>query len=236
MGRLAVDIGGTFTDLVHFDEESGNLEAEKSLSTPRDLTQGVLDTIDLSGIEPAAVSFFVHGGTTVINAITERKGVRTALVTTQGFRDVLEIARGNRPDMYNLRFQKPAAFVPRRRRFEVRERIDAQGQEIEPLAQADLEAVVEQCRRQAIEAIAVQFLHSYVAPEHEAACAAYLREKLPDVAVTASHEITREWREYERGNTAVLNAYVQPIVQRYFTKLEGALRKLGIDCPFTAMQ
>ena len=236
MGRLAVDIGGTFTDLVHFDEESGNLEAEKSLSTPRDLTQGVLDTIDLSGIEPGAVSFFVHGGTTVINAITERKGVRTALVTTKGFRDVLEIARGNRPDMYNLRFQKPAAFVPRRRRFEVRERIDAEGQEIEPLEQADLEAVVERCRQQAIEAIAVQFLHSYVAPEHEAACAAFLREKLPDVAVTASHEITREWREYERGNTAVLNAYVQPIVQRYFTKLEGALRELGIDCPYTAMQ
>ena len=135
-----------------------------------------------------------------------------------------------------LRFQKPVAFVPRRRRFEVRERIDAQGCEIEPLEQADLEAVVEQCRKQAIEAIAVQFLHSYVAPEHEAACAAFLREKLPDVAVTASHEITREWREYERGNTAVLNAYVQPIVQRYFTKLEGALRELGIDCPFTAMQ
>ena len=236
MGRLAVDIGGTFTDLVHFDEESGSLEAEKSLSTPRDLTQGVLNTIDLSGIEPRDVSFFVHGGTTVINAITERKGVRTALVTTKGFRDVLEIARGNRPDMYNLRFQKPVAFVPRRRRFEVRERIDAQGHEIEPLEQADLEAVVEQCRKQAIEAIAVQFLHSYVAPEHEAACAAFLREKLPDVAVTASHEITREWREYERGNTAVLNAYVQPIVQRYFTKLEGALRELGIDCPFTAMQ
>ena len=147
MGRLAVDIGGTFTDLVHFDEESGSLEAEKSLSTPRDLTQGVLNTIDLSGIEPRDVSFFVHGGTTVINAITERKGVRTALVTTKGFRDVLEIARGNRPDMYNLRFQKPVAFVPRRRRFEVRERIDAQGHEIEPLEQADLEAVVEQMPR-----------------------------------------------------------------------------------------
>ena len=236
MGRLAVDIGGTFTDLVHFDEGSGNLEAEKSLSTPRDLTQGVLDTINLSGIEPGSVSFFVHGGTTVINAITERKGVRTALVTTKGFRDVLEIARGNRPDMYNLRFQKPVAFVPRRRRFEVRGRIDAEGREIEPLEQEDLEVVVEQCRRQAVEAIAVQFLHSYVAPEHEAECAAFLRERLPDVAVTASHEITREWREYERGNTAVLNAYVQPIVQHYFTKLEDALRALGIECPYTAMQ
>ena len=126
--------------------------------------------------------------------------------------------------------------MPRRRRFEVRERIDAEGHEIDPLHREDLEAVVEQCRKQAVEAIAVQFLHSYVAPEHEAACAAFLRERLPDVAVTASHEITREWREYERGNTAVLNAYVQPIVQRYFTKLEDALRTLGIECPYTAMQ
>jgi N-methylhydantoinase A len=236
MGRLAIDIGGTFTDLVHFNEDSGDLEAAKTLSTPGDLTQGVLNTIEYSGIDPNGVAFFVHGGTTVINAITERKGVRTALVTTAGFRDVLEIARGNRPDMYNFRFQKPVTYVPRRWRYEVRERIDPQGNEITPVDRTDLEAIVAQCQKQQIEAIAIQFLHSYVAPEHEAECAAFLREKLPDVSVTASHEITREWREYERANTTVLNAYVQPIVQHYFTKLEGALHKLGIDCPFTAMQ
>ena len=236
MGRLATDIGGTFTDLVYFDEDTGALKVAKSLSTPRDLTQGVIDTIHLSEIAPGDVTFFVHGGTTVINAITERKGVKTALVTTMGFRDVLEIARGNRPDMYNLRFQKPPPFVPRRLRFEVRERVDTRGEELEALVLADLDPVIEECRRQEVEAVAVQFLHSYAAPEHEAACAAYLREHLPGVAVTASSEITREWREYERANTAVLNAYMQPIVQRYFDRLESALSEIGVDCNLTAMQ
>ena len=236
MGRLASDIGGTFTDLVYFDDQTGVLKVEKSLTTPKNLTKGVEDTIRLAQIDPNTVDFFVHGGTTVINAITERKGAKTALVTTVGFRDVLEIARGNRPDLYNLSFEKPTPFVPRRLRFEVRERIDAQGRELEPLQLADLDAVVRRCQAEGVEAIAIQFLHSYAAPEHEAACATYLRDKLPGVAITASHEITREWREYERANTAVLNAYVQPIVQRYFDSLEGSLRGQGLDCPFAAMQ
>ncbi|MBT3626768.1 MAG: hydantoinase/oxoprolinase family protein [Rhodospirillaceae bacterium] len=236
MGRLASDIGGTFTDLVYFDEASGELKVEKSLTTPKDLTLGVEDTIRLAQVEPEKIDFFVHGGTTVINAITERKGAKTALVTTAGFRDVLEIARGNRPDLYNLNFEKPVPFVPRRLRFEVRERMDAAGNEVEPLTLADLDAVVERCRAENVEAVAIQLLHSYAAPAHEAACAEYLREKLPGVAITASHEITREWREYERANTAVLNAYVQPIVQRYFASLEGSLKGQGLDCPFAAMQ
>ncbi len=236
MGRLATDIGGTFTDLVYFDEASGELNVAKALSTPSDLTEGVKDTIALAELRPEDVVFFVHGGTTVINAITERKGVKTALVTTAGFRDVIEIGRGNRPDLYNLQFEKPRPFVPRRLRFEVRERVDPRGHEIEPLRLEDLDMVVDRCREEGIAAIAIQFLHSYAAPEHEAACAAYLREKLPDVAVTASYEITREWREYERANTAVLNAYVQPIVQRYFDKLETSLGEIGVRCPYSAMQ
>lgn len=236
MGRLASDIGGTFTDLVYFDEETGALVTAKSLTTPADLTQGVVDTIDLVALDPAEVGFFVHGGTTVINAITERKGVKTALVTTAGFRDVLEIQRGNRPDLYNLRFEKEKAFVPRLLRFEAVERIDAAGNELAPLDPASLDPIVVRCKAEGVEAVAIQFLHSYVAPEHEAACAAYLRERLPGVAVTASHEITREWREYERANTTVLNAYVQPIVQRYFDRLEEALTKAGITCPYSAMQ
>ena len=236
MGRLATDIGGTFTDLAYFDEETGELTVAKALSTPSDLTRGVINTIRASALEPASVSFLVHGGTTVINAITERKGVKTALVTTAGFRDVLEIGRANRPDMYNFRFQKPPPFVPRRLRFEVRERITVDGQELEPIHLEDLDPIIEQCRTLAVEAIAIQFLHSYVASEHEARCAAYLREKLPGVGVTASHEITREWREYERVNTAVLNAYVQPIVQRYFDTLEDGLSEVGVAGPYTAMQ
>ena len=236
MGRLAIDIGGTFTDLAYFDEDSGRLSAHKTLTTPEDLTDGVLEVIALSELEPDAVSFFVHGGTTVINAITERKGVKTAFVATAGFRDVLEIARANRPDLYNLRYRKPKPFVPRALTFEVRERIDASGREIAPLSREDLDEVAAACRAEGVEAIAIQFLHSYRAPEHEAEAASYLRQRLPDVAVTASHEITREWREYERANTAVLNAYVQPIVERYFERLEHRLSAAGIRCPNDAMQ
>ena len=236
MGRLATDIGGTFTDMVHFDEETGELRVAKSLSTPDDLTRGVIDTIRLGQLDTREIGFFVHGGTTVINAITERKGVKTALVTTKGFRDVLEIARGNRPDLYNLRYEKEEPFVPRALRFEVGERMDAQGSVMQPLDLAELDPIIESCRAEGVEAIAVQFLHAYAAPEHEAQAAEYIRARLPEVAVTASHEITREWREYERANTAVLNAYVQPIVQRYFGKLEGTLADIGLDCPLMAMQ
>jgi N-methylhydantoinase A len=236
VGRLATDIGGTFTDLVYFDEKTGRLHTGKSLTTPRDLTQGIVDTIKLSHLTPQEVTFFVHGGTTVINAITERKGALTALVTTKGFRDVLEIQRGNRPDLYNLRFEKEQPFVPRSLRFEVSERIDASGRELVPLDMQGLDAIATRCKDLKVEAIAVQFLHSYAAPEHEQACAAYLAKLLPGVAVTASSEITREWREYERANTAVLNAYVQPIIERYFDRLEQALGEAGVRCTYSAMQ
>ena len=236
MGRLASDIGGTFTDLVYFDDARGTLDTAKSLTTPGDLTQGVVDTIEISGLAPSEVDFFVHGGTTVINAITERKGAKTALVTTAGFRDVLEIQRGNRPDLYNLRFEKERPFVPRLLRFEVRERVDAAGTILMPLETKDLDPIIERCREEGVEAIAVQYLHSYIAPRHEAETAAYLRDWLTGVAITASHEITREWREYERANTAVLNAYVQPIVQSYFGRLEETLNGAGVRCAYAAMQ
>ncbi len=196
----------------------------------------VLNSINLSEILPDKVEFFVHGGTTVINAITERKGAKTALITTAGFRDVLEIQRGNRPDLYNLRFVKENPLVPRLLRFEVRERVDAAGEILNNLQISDLDKIIQQCEKELVEAIAIQFLHSYVFPEHEAKAAYHLRKKLPGVSITASHEITREWREYERANTAVLNAYVQPIVQTYFTRLEEALTKAGIVCPYAAMQ
>ena len=236
IGQLAIDIGGTFTDLVYFDEESGHLKIAKSLTTPKNLTQGIVDTINQGKVDCSEVSFFVHGGTTVINAITERKGVKTALVTTAGFRDVLEIARGNRPDLYNLRFVKETALVPRALRFEVRERVDAKGNVLQPIQFEDLDAVIEDCQRQGVEAIAITFLHSYIAPAHEIACAEHLRKRLPGIPVTASHEITREWREYERANTTVLNAYVQPIVQDYFEQLEERLAGLDCNCPYFAMQ
>jgi N-methylhydantoinase A len=232
---MAVDIGGTFTDVVLFDEASGAVWAEKVSTTPANFADGVLAAIHAGRIDLAAVDAFVHGTTVVINAITQRRGVKTALVTTAGFRDVLEIGRGNRPDMYNLKFHKPKPFVPRRLRFEVRERVGADGSVWTPLATADLEAVVDSCQVEEVEAIAVCFLHAYAHPTHEEAAAAFLRARLPAVLVTASSEITREWREFERSSTAVLNAYVQPILDGYLSDLESRLRTEGLTAPVFAM-
>ena len=155
MGRLAVDIGGTFTDLVFFDETAGGLTSTKVLTTPAALERGVLEAITRSDIAPAEVDYFIHGGTTVVNAITERTGAKTALVNTAGFRDVLELGRANRPDMFNIRYRKPEPFVPRRHRFEVRGRLDPTGREIEPLRLEDLDPVIEACRAAEIEAVAI---------------------------------------------------------------------------------
>ena len=234
--RLATDIGGTFTDLVAFDEKSGQIELGKASSTPKDLSKGVLDSVEVASIALEETAYFVHGCTVVINAITERSGVKTALVTTAGFRDVLEIGRGNRPDMYNLRFQKPTPFVPRQRRFEVRERVNRFGEVLIPLQLDDIDSIVEQCQKQGVEAIAICFLHAYAHPEHEQQVAAAVSEKLPNVAVTISSDITQEWREYERTNTAVLNGYVMPIVQDYLDRLEATSAEQGLSCPLHVMQ
>ena len=239
MMRLATDVGGTFTDLVAYDDATGALYTAKSLTTTHDQSIGVLDAISLSeshGLPMQQVGFFVHGGTTVINAITERKGVRTALVTTAGFRDVLEIGRGNRPDLYNLRSSTPPPIVPRHLRFEVRERCDARGRILRALEEKDVIACALHCREEGVEAVGIVFLHSYANPDHERRCAAILREMLPNVTVSASYEISRHWREFERSNTVAMNAYVQPIIRRYFGNLENALRKKGLRGPFYAMQ
>ncbi|HET6172487.1 MAG TPA: hydantoinase/oxoprolinase family protein [Gaiellales bacterium] len=234
--RVATDIGGTFTDLVVVDSESGDVRIAKVSTTPRDLAQGVLDVIAAGEVDPAGIEELVHGTTVVINALTERTGARTALVTTSGFRDVLEIGRGNRPDMYNLVSRKPPPFVARRHRLEVRERVDRHGAVVVPLDLCDAEAIAAACERDGIEAIAVCLLHSYAHPEHEQALCAALRERLPGVAITASSEVTREWREYERTSTAVLNAYVQPAVDRYLGELETRLTAAGLRGPLLVMQ
>jgi N-methylhydantoinase A len=233
--RVATDIGGTFTDLVAFDE-NGELTVAKAHSRPDDLAAGVLDAVEAADVALDGVAELVHGTTAVINALTERRGARTALVTTAGFRDVLEIARGNRPDMYNLVSRKPPPFVPRRHRFEVRERVDRRGRVLTPLELTDLEPVVQACRRERIEAIAVCLLHSYAYPAHEQAVRERLREALPDVSVTISSDITREFREYERSSTAVLNAYVQPTVERYLDSLDGRLRSARLAGPVRIVQ
>jgi N-methylhydantoinase A len=234
--RIATDVGGTFTDLVAYDERTGELTAAKVPTTPAAFSRGVLDSVEAGAIDLADASFFVHGCTVVINAITERKGARTALVTTGGFRDVLAIGRGNRPDMYNLSYRKPPPFVRRGLCFEVPERLDHHGGVIAPLDVGALDAVAEPCARLGVEAIAVCFLHSYANPAHEQAARERLAELLPGVAITISSDVTRQMREYERTSTTILNAYVQPVLDRYLSEIEDGAATRGLRPPPYVMQ
>ncbi|MGG3422158.1 hydantoinase/oxoprolinase family protein [Heyndrickxia faecalis] len=217
--KVATDIGGTFTDLVYVNDR-GDLGIAKSHTTPPNFEQGVMDVIQQAGIESDAIKTFIHGTTVIINALTERKGAKTGLITTKGFRDVLEIARGNRPDLYNVRYQKPTPFVERYLRKEVEERLNYKGEELTPLNKNEIKEIVDFFKKEKVEAIAVSFLHSYANPVHEQETVAYIKALWPEVFVTASHEITKEWREYERTNTAVFNAYVKPIATSYVNKLD----------------
>ncbi len=238
--RAATDVGGTFTDLVYFltNPETGAQEVvtAKSDTTPPDFERGVLDVIGRSGVGAEEIISLAHGTTVVINALTERKGVLTGLITTEGFRDSLEIARGNRPDFFNLHYVKPPPFVPRYLRREVRGRLAQDGSERWPLDLAGLEGIVEDFRREGVQAIAICLLHSYANPAHEQAVLERVRELWPEVSVVASHQITREWREYERTSTAVLSAYVQPIAERYLTRLSSGARELSFAGQLYIMQ
>lgn len=234
--RVASDVGGTFSDLAFLDETTGIAGVAKASTTPRDFALGVMETLRKAGICIADTSFFVHGSTVVINALTERKGAVTALITTQGFRDVLEIGRANRPDIYNLQYAKPAPFVPRQLRFEVMGRINAQGEELAPLDTAGVKAAVEACKAEGVVSIAVCFLHSYANPAHEKECGQIIAQLAPEMRVTLSHQITQEWREYERTNTAVLNSYVLPVAADYLNNLEANLSEAGMAQVYHAMQ
>src|SRR5213592_2904072 len=156
--RVASDIGGTFTDLVSLDERTGRLGSAKADTTPSEFERGVIDTLRKAGVDVQAINFFVHGTTVIINALTERKGVRTGLITTRGFRDVLEIGRANRPDLYNLTYATPRPFVPRALRLEVTERVSYQGEVLEPLDEEDVRQAVRRLKKAGVEAIAICFL------------------------------------------------------------------------------
>ncbi|WP_370222344.1 hydantoinase/oxoprolinase family protein [Cytobacillus sp.] len=233
--RVATDIGGTFTDLVYVNDE-GEIGVAKSHTTPPNFEKGVIDVIEKSEIDQTAIKTFIHGTTVIINALTERKGVKTGLITTKGFRDVLEIARGNRPDLFNVRYEKPVPFVERYLRQEVEERLNYKGEVLSPLNKEQLTAVITYFKEQKVEAIAVAYLHSYVNPVHEIETVELIKKLWPEAAVTASYEVTKEWREYERTSTTVLNSYVKPIAATYVNRLHNKLVENKTDSQNYIMQ
>lgn len=223
--RIATDIGGTFTNLVVLNEETGEITVAKASTTPQDFSQGILDTINKSDrLDTARTTFFVHGTTVVINALTERKGVKTGLITTRRFpRRAGNSALPDRPDIYNLAYSKPKPFVERSLRLEVSERLNYKGDILTPLDREEMRQAVTQLVKDGVESIAVCFLHSYINPEHEIEAGEIIRQTAPRIPYTLSHQVTGEWREYERTSTAVFNSYILPTAQKYLDNLETQL-------------
>jgi N-methylhydantoinase A len=225
--RLAADIGGTFTDIVL--DARGTRQTRKVLTTPAAPEEGVLTGIGLAlddaGLHFSDIDVFVHGTTLATNAIIERRGAKTALVATQGFRDVLEIGTESRYDQYDLTLEKPVPLVPRELRFTVPERVDASGQVRLPLDEAAVGALVPRLRELGVQSVALAFLHAYANPEHEQRAAALLKAAMPELAITLASEVCPEVREYERTSTAAANAYVQPLMEGYLGRMAAALRE-----------
>src|ERR1700756_3495346 len=206
--RLAVDIGGTFTDIAVFDATTGRLRFGKVLTTPQRLVDGINAGVEKAGPDYAETGLFLHGSTIAINTMLERTGAKTALVITQGFRDVYEIGRINRPDAYNLYFQKHRPVIARGRKL----------------------------AKLGVEAVAILFLNSYVNPAHEQRAKALLEAKHPDLFVSASHELSQEYREFERCSTVAANAYIGPRVRRYLAEIDEHIRAAGFRGSFLVVQ
>jgi N-methylhydantoinase A len=227
--KLSADVGGTFTDVVL--ERGGERWTAKVLTTPAEPEEGVLrgihDALAMAGIGLGAVDTFLHGTTLATNAIIERRGAKTALIATDGFRDTLEIGTESRYDQYELALVRPAPLVPRPLRFTVRERIDARGKILLPMDEADVRAVAARLREAGVRSVAVAFIHAYANDTHERRCAAILRELAPELKISLSSEVCPEIREYERTSTTVTNAYVRPMMESYLVRMERRLRADG---------
>ena len=234
--RIAVDIGGTFTDMAAFDESTGKLMFGKALSTHGQLVNGIQATLDSADIDVRNGQLFLHGSTIAINTLLERNGANTALLITEGFRDIYEIGRVNRPDAYNLFFNKHQPLVKRSLRFEVAERLRADGSLHKPLDEGAVRELARELKGQNIEAVAVLLLHSYRNPAHEQRVKQILQEELPGAFVSASHELSQEYREFERVSTVVANAYVGPRVSEYLGQLETHLSARGFGGDFYTVQ
>ncbi|OGA20788.1 MAG: 5-oxoprolinase [Betaproteobacteria bacterium RIFCSPLOWO2_02_FULL_65_24] len=232
---LAADTGGTFTDLAAYDRAGGRIVYAKSLTTYDDLVRGVMDCLAKARIDLREVELIKFGTTLIINTFVQRTGAKAALVTTEGFRDTLEVRRGNRTIPFDLKYARDPVLIERDRRFEVRERIGADGSVITPVDMASVERLVELFRRNGIEAVAVSFHNAYANPEHEDRVAAALRERMPDTYLTTGTELSREWYEYERTSTAAANAYVGPTLRDYIDRLDGELKAGGFSRTFYLM-
>jgi N-methylhydantoinase A len=236
-GRLGVDIGGTFTDVAL---ETGERRwSAKILTTPeapeRAVIEAIRQVLGEAALRPADLSIIIHGTTLATNAIIERKGAKTALLTTEGFRDTIEIRHENRFEQYDVNIDLPPPLVPRRLRFPVCERIDARGQILVPLAEEQVSQLAERIAAQRVESVAIGFLHSFTNPAHERRCGEILAVRLPGMPITLSSDVSPEMREYERFSTACANAYVQPLIGRYLASLETTLRREGFACPLFLM-
>jgi N-methylhydantoinase A len=238
--RLGVDIGGTFTDAILIDEETGQSRISKVSSTPSDPSNGFLEVTDrilaLAGTDPQSLRYVVHGTTVATNAIIQRRIARTALIATQGFSDVLEIGRQIRPTLYDIQFQKPMPLVPRNLAFGVPERLNWRGEVLLPLDEAAVRRVAEKLRAESVGSVAVCLLHSYANAIHEERIGEILAEMLPGVAVSLSCRIAPEFREYDRASTIVINAGIQPIVQEYLGSIEQRLRGRQVAAELLVMQ
>ena len=230
--RIGIDIGGTFTDVALVEENTGRIGIAKVLTTPRDFGQaviaGIKEGLARNGVDPTDVALLAHATTVVTNALLENKGARAGFIATRGFRDILELRRSSRPDLYDLFQDGPAILVPRRHRFEVTERIDAQGEVVTPLAEDDLAPVIDAIRAEKLETVAVSFLFSFLNDVHEKRVGEILRAALPGVSVFLSCEVLPEIREFERASTTAVCAYVGPMLAGYLDRLSEATTALGL--------
>ena len=235
--RVSMDIGGTFTDVITYDEELGSYRAGKASTTPHDLTEGVVAALGSLVEDPADISFLVHGTTQGLNAFLTRHGERVLLLATEGASHQLHIARGPRWRLYDLHYRKPEPLVPLTDIVPIPGRFSADGEEIVPLDEEAVRHAAVRARAEGITAIAVGYLYSFRSPEHELHTREILREELgPDVTISLSHEAAREWREYERSSSATIEAYTGPVVRRYLTRLEEELDRRGLAVPLHVMQ
>ena len=234
--RVATDIGGTFTDVVVYDPGLGRYNTAKAPSRGDDLAAGVMEALGLVIEDPSAIESFVHGSTVGLNAFLQRRGERVTLLATRGAGDVYHIARGNRLDMFDIRYRKPAPLVPRRDIIPIGGRLDCDGNELIPLDHEEIRRAARRIRSEGVRSVAIAFLFSYQNPEHELAAAEALERLAPGVSISLSHQVATEWREYERTASAVMDAYIAPSVSRYMADLSTRLGNLGMSAPLRVMQ